>query len=57
MFQVGRIGHARIPDNQSLDGLIERVTDGSAWSAYAAWSIGAALAVPAVLAAAHLAPG
>jgi alpha-1,2-mannosyltransferase len=49
VFQIGRIGHAQIPDNQSLAGLIERVTDVSASSVYAAWAIGAALAVPALL--------
>ena len=49
VFQINRIGHAQIPDNQSLAGLIERVTDVSAWSVYAAWAIGAALAVPALV--------
>ena len=49
VFQIGRIGHAQIPDNQSLAGLIERMTGVSAWSVYAAWAIGAALAVPALV--------
>jgi alpha-1,2-mannosyltransferase len=49
VFQIGRIGHAQIPDNQSLDGLIERLSDVSAWSVYAAWAIGALLAVPALM--------
>jgi alpha-1,2-mannosyltransferase len=49
LFKIGRIGHAQIPDNQSLDGLMQRVTDVSAWSPYAAWAIGAALAIPALM--------
>jgi alpha-1,2-mannosyltransferase len=49
VFQIDRIGDARIPDNQSLDGLMARVTEVSAWSVYAAWVIGAVLAVPALM--------
>jgi alpha-1,2-mannosyltransferase len=49
VFQMGRIGHAQIPDNQSLDALIERLTGVSAWSVYTAWAIGAVLAVPALM--------
>jgi alpha-1,2-mannosyltransferase len=49
VFQIDRIGHAQIPDNQSLDGLVARVTSVSAWSVYAAWAIGAVLAVPALM--------
>jgi alpha-1,2-mannosyltransferase len=49
VFQIKRIGHAQIPDNQSLAGLVERLTDVSAWSVYAAWAIGAALAVPTLV--------
>ncbi len=49
VFQIGRIGHAQIPDNQSLDGLIERVTGASASSVDATWAIGALLAVPALM--------
>lgn len=49
MFQTGRIGRAQIPFNQSLNGLMLRVTGSSPWSADAAWAIGAALAVPALL--------
>jgi alpha-1,2-mannosyltransferase len=49
VFQIKRIGHAQIPDNQSLAGLIERLTGASAWSVYAAWAVGAVLAVPALV--------
>jgi alpha-1,2-mannosyltransferase len=49
VFQIGRIGDAQIPDNQSLDGLIERLTSASGWPVYAGWGIGALLAVPALL--------
>jgi alpha-1,2-mannosyltransferase len=49
VFQTSRIGPAQFPANQSLDGLMTRMTDMSPWSAYAAWVIGAALAVPALM--------
>jgi alpha-1,2-mannosyltransferase len=49
MFQTGRIGPAQLPANQSLDGLMARVSDASPWSSYAAWAIGGVLAVPAVM--------
>jgi alpha-1,2-mannosyltransferase len=49
VFQIDRIGHAQIPDNQSLDGLVERVADVSARSVCAGWAIGAVLAVPALM--------
>ena len=49
MFQTGRVGAAEQPYNQSLDGLITRVTGVAPWSAHAAWLAGAALAVPALL--------
>ena len=49
VFQTGRIGPAQQPYNQSLDGLMTRVTGMAAWSAHAAWLAGAALAVPALL--------
>lgn len=49
VFQTGRIGAAEQPYNQSLDGLITRVTGVALWSAHAAWLAGAALAVPALL--------
>ena len=48
VFQTGRIGAAEQPYNQSLDGLITRVTGVALWSAHAAWLAGAALAVPAL---------
>jgi alpha-1,2-mannosyltransferase len=49
VFQTGRIGPAQQPHNQSLDGLVARVTGVSPWSPYAAWAIGAVLAVPALM--------
>jgi len=49
MFQTRRIGASRGSDNQSLRGLMDRVTDMSAWSPYAAWALGAMLAVPALM--------
>jgi len=49
VFQTGRIGAAQQPYNQSLDGLITRVTGVAPWSAHAAWLAGAVLAVPALL--------
>jgi alpha-1,2-mannosyltransferase len=49
VFQTGRIGLAQQPYNQSLDGLITRVTGVAPWSAHAAWFAGAVLAVPALL--------
>jgi alpha-1,2-mannosyltransferase len=49
VFQTGRIGAAQQPYNQSLDGLITRVTGVAPWSAHAAWLAGAALAVLAAL--------
>jgi alpha-1,2-mannosyltransferase len=49
VFQTGRIGAAEQPYNQSLDGLITRVTGVAPWSAHAAWPAGAVLAVPALL--------
>jgi len=49
VFQTGRIGPAQQPYNQSLDGLMTRVTGAAPWSAHAAWVIGAVLAVPALM--------
>jgi alpha-1,2-mannosyltransferase len=49
VFQTGRIGQAQQPYNQSLDGLIARVTGVAPWSAHAAWLAGAVLAVLALL--------
>ena len=49
VFQTDRIGQAQLPDNQSLNGVVARLTDMSPWSAYVAWAAGAALAVPALL--------
>jgi alpha-1,2-mannosyltransferase len=49
MFQTERIGQTQQPDNQSLNGLMARVTDVAAWSPDAAWAIGAVLAVPALM--------
>lgn len=49
VFQTGRIGPAQQPYNQSLDGLVTRVTGAAPWSPYAAWAIGAALVVPALM--------
>ena len=49
VFKTGRIGPAQQPFNQSLDGLMTRVTGAAPWSAYAAWAIGAVLAVPALM--------
>jgi alpha-1,2-mannosyltransferase len=49
VFQTGRIGAAEQPYNQSLNGLIARVTGVAPWSAHAAWLAGAVLAVPALL--------
>ena len=49
LFQTSRIGPVQQPYNQSLDGLVARVTGASAWSGHAAWAIGAVLAVPALL--------
>jgi alpha-1,2-mannosyltransferase len=49
VFQTGRIGPAQFPANQSLNGLIARVTGVAPWSAHAAWAIGAVLAVPALM--------
>ena len=49
VFQTNRIGPAQLPANQSLDGLIVRVTDMSLWSSHAASAIGAVLAVPVLM--------
>jgi alpha-1,2-mannosyltransferase len=49
LFQTGRIGPAQQPYNQSLDGLVARLTGAAPWSAHAAWAIGAVLAVPALM--------
>ena len=49
VFQTSRIGPAEQPYNQSLDGLMTRVTGMAPWSAHAAWLAGAVLAVPALL--------
>jgi alpha-1,2-mannosyltransferase len=49
MFHTGRIGPTQFSDNQSLAGLMERVTAMSPWYADAAWAVGAVIAVPAVL--------
>jgi alpha-1,2-mannosyltransferase len=49
LFQTGRIGPAQQPYNQSLDGLMARLTDAAPWSAHAAWAIGAVLAVPVLM--------
>jgi hypothetical protein len=46
---VVSVGPAQLPDNQSLNGLIARLTDMAAWSAPAAWAIGAVLAVPVLM--------
>jgi len=48
LFKTGRIGPVQQPYNQSLDGLMTRLTGAAPWSAHAAWSIGAVLAVPAL---------
>jgi len=48
VFQTGRIGPAQQPYNQSLDGLMARVTGAAPWSAHPAWVISAVLAVPAL---------
>lgn len=44
-----RIGTIHWSDNQSLNGLMLRLTDGASWSLAAALAVGALLAVPAVL--------
>jgi alpha-1,2-mannosyltransferase len=49
MFQTSRIGPVQQPYNQSLDGLVARVTDMSAGSAHAALVTGVLLAVPALV--------
>jgi len=49
VFNTGRIGPAQQPYNQSLDGLMTRVTGAAPWSPYAAWAIGAMLAIPALM--------
>lgn len=49
VFKTGRVGPAQQPYNQSLDGIMTRVTGAAPWSPYAAWAIGAVLAVPALL--------
>jgi alpha-1,2-mannosyltransferase len=49
VFQTGRIGPAQQPYNQSLDGLVARLTGAAPWSAHAAWAVGAVLAVPALM--------
>jgi alpha-1,2-mannosyltransferase len=49
VFKTRRIGPVQQPYDQSLNGLMARVTDMSPWSAYAAWAIGAVLAVPALM--------
>jgi alpha-1,2-mannosyltransferase len=49
VFKTDRIGPAQQPYNQSLDGLVARVTDAAPWAAHAAWVIGAVLAVPALM--------
>jgi alpha-1,2-mannosyltransferase len=49
LFKTDRIGPAQQPYNQSLDGLMARVTGTAPWSADAAWAIGALLAVPALM--------
>lgn len=45
----GRIGTIHWSDNQSLNGLFLRLTDGASWSLVGALAVGAVLAVPAVL--------
>jgi alpha-1,2-mannosyltransferase len=49
VFQTDRIGPAQQPYNQSLDGLMTRVTGMAPWSVHAAWLAGAVLVVPALL--------
>jgi len=49
LFKTDRIGPAQQPYNQSLDGLMARVTGTAPWSADAAWVIGALLVVPALM--------
>jgi alpha-1,2-mannosyltransferase len=44
-----RIGGISWIFNQSLNGLVLRLSDGASWSAYAALGVGALLAVPAVV--------
>lgn len=44
-----RIGTIHWSDNQSLNGLMLRLTDGASWSLAAALAVGALLAVPAVM--------
>lgn len=49
VFQTDRIGPVQQPYNQSLDGLMTRVTGVAPWSALAAWLAGAVLVIPALL--------
>jgi alpha-1,2-mannosyltransferase len=49
VFKTDRIGPAQQPYNQSLDGLMARVTGAAPWAADAAWIIGALLVVPALM--------
>ena len=49
VFKTHRIGAVQQPFNQSLDGMMARVTNMAPWSAYVAWGIGAVLAVPALM--------
>ena len=45
LFKTGRIGPAQQPYNQSLNGLMTRVTGAAAEATHAAWVTGAVLAV------------
>ena len=49
LFKTGRIGPAQQPYNQSLNGLMTRVTGAAPEATHAAWVIGAVLAVPALI--------
>ena len=49
LFKTGRIGPAQQPYNQSLNGLMTRVTGAAAEATHAAWVTGAVLAVPALI--------
>ena len=49
LFKTGRIGPAQQPYNQSLNGLMTRVTGAAPGATYAAWVTGAVLAIPALM--------
>jgi len=49
VFKTDRIGPAQQPYDQSLNGLVARMTGSAPWSAHAAWVIGAVLAIPALM--------